>query len=180
MAKWGAIYWNFFHIITILYPKIPSEKHIQQAQIFLSKIGDVIPCNLCRTHYKAIYSKMPQNINHLKSKENFLAWFIYFHNIVNENLKKKVFSTGEAMDHIERLKERPIINFFITTAMHIKHLIPENIKTIPYGTKTSITKFISSTIFLLGLKSPTTIDFNNRLEYVKLIREIGKINGYKK
>jgi hypothetical protein len=76
---WGPALWFSIHSIAYAYnPQIDKENYFD----FFSNLGNILPCEECRIHYK-------QNLNRqelviaLESQENLFRWAYDLHNKVN-------------------------------------------------------------------------------------------------
>ena len=86
---WGPAVWHFLHIISLNYKVEPTEEEKDQYSAFLLSLGDVLPCRVCREHYR-------ENLEHAKFKRSVMknrhtfSKFIYrLHKVVNERHHKK-------------------------------------------------------------------------------------------
>ncbi len=99
---WGPIFWNTIHIATLGYPPNPTEEDKVGMTKFFESLTTVIPCPICREHYKSHLQEMPiQNV--LDSRGNLIKWGWDLHNRVNEMLGKRKYSMDEFIDHIKQL-----------------------------------------------------------------------------
>jgi hypothetical protein len=88
-AIWGAHLWYVLHIITMTYPKEPSEYTKRAYHDFFNNLKDVLPCDICKKHYSKFIKEFPIT-PHLDSRENVVKWLIQIHNFVNLELGKPV------------------------------------------------------------------------------------------
>ena len=58
-------------------------------------IGDVLPCNDCRKHYKEMIKDNPPV---LVDRNSIFKWTVDIHNKVNTRLNKKIITLKEAYD----------------------------------------------------------------------------------
>ena len=49
---WGPHAWFFIENIAFSYPKNPTNYHKQIFKKFFSTVGEIIPCQSCRLHFK--------------------------------------------------------------------------------------------------------------------------------
>ena len=51
---WGPRLWYVLHLITFNYPENPSFIDKQHYETFFLSLQNVLPCSICREHYKKI------------------------------------------------------------------------------------------------------------------------------
>lgn len=170
---WGAKYWNFFHLITTLYPNKPSIKDKIAAITFLNTIDKVLPCNECAKHFRSNIKKY-RTKNDLASKKNFIKWFIDFHNHVNKMLKKKISSYNESIKLIKKINKNVIKHLEIILGF-VTYILPSKGK-IEITRIRGIQKFIKSIIQLgkIKIKGNLNIKFNDKKSYIKMYRQFIK------
>ncbi len=76
----------FLHTITINYPENPSKEEKEIYRKFFNLLGDVLPCEKCKAHYKENIKEYPIN---LESREEITKWLFDIHNIVNNKNNKE-------------------------------------------------------------------------------------------
>lgn len=86
---WGPPAWTFLHTITLNYPENPTEEDKKVYGDFFKSLEDILPCSVCRKHYKKNIKENPIN---LESNEGLTKWLVDIHNKVNEYNGKKLFS----------------------------------------------------------------------------------------
>ncbi len=101
-SVWGPIFWNTIHIATLGYPGNPSEEDKIGMTKFFESLTTVIPCPICREHYKTHLQEMPIQAV-LDSRGNLIKWGWELHNRVNEMLDKRKYTMDEFVDHIKKL-----------------------------------------------------------------------------
>jgi hypothetical protein len=101
-TTWGPIFWNTIHIVTLGYPIQPTEEDKVGARKFFESLTTVIPCPICREHYKIHLKEMPID-DVLESRTKLITWGWELHNRVNEMLGKRSYSMNEFVDHIQSL-----------------------------------------------------------------------------
>lgn len=94
---WGPKLWFALHTITFVYPKNPTINDKKYYYDFFDNLKNVIPCDLCKQHYKQHLQNNPI-MPHLNSQDSLIKWLIHLHNEVNISLGKKVYSYNEVMD----------------------------------------------------------------------------------
>ena len=107
---WGPHMWFVLHTITFNYPIDPNQEMIKYHNDFLYSLQYVLPCNVCRKHYKRHLKENPPN-EALKSRDNFIKWMIDLHNDVNgETGKKNTYTYQEIISRYEKVYNMKIIN----------------------------------------------------------------------
>ena len=60
---WGPPGWTFLHTITLNYPEKPTINEKEKYGDFFSLLGEVLPCERCKKHYKKNTEELPINLN---------------------------------------------------------------------------------------------------------------------
>ena len=94
---WGPHAWMFLHSITLEYPDKPTEQEINDMYIFLTSLGNILPCKKCKYNFKSHLKKYPISNDTLKNKKNLTKWLIDIHNCVNKMQNKKTLDYDEAI-----------------------------------------------------------------------------------
>tara|TARA_B100000767_G_scaffold268195_1_gene288064 strand:+ start:424 stop:819 length:396 start_codon:yes stop_codon:yes gene_type:complete len=89
---WGSHAWLFLHTITLNYPENPTKFDKEHYKNFFENLSHVIPCDVCRSHYKQNIRKHPIQ---LESKESLAKWLHNIHNLVNVKNNKDEFEYEE-------------------------------------------------------------------------------------
>ena len=89
---WGSHAWIFLHTITLNYPDEPTKFDKENYKKFFENLSHVIPCEVCKSHYKQNIKKYPIQ---LESKETLTRWLHKIHNIVNVKKGIEEFSYDE-------------------------------------------------------------------------------------
>ena len=89
---WGSHAWIFLHTITLNYPDEPTKFDKENYKNFFENLSHVIPCEVCKNHYKQNIKKYPIQ---LESKETLTRWLHKIHNIVNIKNGVEEFSYDE-------------------------------------------------------------------------------------
>ena len=58
-SVWGPFFWHTMHIVSLGYPKNPTYNDKKCAKEFYESLTFLIPCSICREHYKEHISKNP-------------------------------------------------------------------------------------------------------------------------
>jgi len=92
--NWGSQMWTMMHTYSYLYPDNPTENNKNEAIFFYDSIEDFIKCGICKENAKE-FSK--NNIITVDTKDELIEWVLKFHNTVNKELGKEVW-TREQLD----------------------------------------------------------------------------------
>jgi hypothetical protein len=89
---WGPIAWNILHSFSLNNNyKIPENKK-KNYYLFYTSFAYILPCMKCSEHYgEIIHNKYPMIENKI-NKIYLKKWVYSCHNIVNQLLKKPIFS----------------------------------------------------------------------------------------
>jgi hypothetical protein len=104
-SVWGPFFWHTIHIVAIGYPKKPTYIDKKCAKEFYESLAYLIPCSICRTHYKEHITANPLT-PFLDSRTDLIKWTIDIHNSVNKMLGKPEWSMEEVMAYYERIGNR--------------------------------------------------------------------------
>ena len=88
LEVWGPRMWNTMHTFSYTYEPDSDERKKGAIQ-FYESIEYMIPCETCRTQYRAYVRKNPVRVD---SKEELITWVIEAHNEVNNRSKKKTWT----------------------------------------------------------------------------------------
>ncbi len=99
---WGPFFWHTIHITAIGYPKDPSYGHKHAAKEFFESLQFLIPCQVCREHYKKNLQLLPVG-PHLDRREDLFRWTVNLHNDVNKVLGKPILTENEVLRFYVRL-----------------------------------------------------------------------------
>lgn len=100
---WGPIFWNTIHIVALGYSPTPTEEEKRAAKQFYESLQYLIPCPICRVHYKANLAEMPVDPA-LGNRSDLIEWTWRMHNKVNVQLDKPEITLDQFLDHISSLK----------------------------------------------------------------------------
>jgi hypothetical protein len=102
---WGPFFWHTIHIVALGYPKSPTYIDKKCAKEFYESLAFLIPCSICREHYKKHLENNPLT-PYLDSRGDLLKWTIDIHNSVNKMLGKPEWTQEEVIIYYERLGSR--------------------------------------------------------------------------
>jgi len=122
---WGPIFWYTIHIVALGYPKDPSYADKKAAKEFFESLQFLIPCEVCRNHYKENLKKFPIT-PHLDRRDDLFKYTVMLHNEVNKLLNKPTMTELEAIYHLRRLGARdqsPVINSEIFDEIDMRSMV---------------------------------------------------------
>ena len=99
---WGPYFWFTLHTVTLAYPENPNYITRRHYNDFFLTLQNVLPCNLCREHYKKHLQEYPISA-HLDSKESIVKWCFNLHNKVNQSLGKPNFGYEEFREKYRKI-----------------------------------------------------------------------------
>jgi hypothetical protein len=102
---WGPFFWHTIHIVALGYPKQPTYSDKKSAKEFYESFVFLIPCSVCREHYKEHLRNHPIT-PFLDSRMDLMKWTVQVHNQVNKMLGKPEWSIEEVISYYERLGRR--------------------------------------------------------------------------
>ena len=96
--EWGPVVWKILHIVTEQLGKntIPVMQNDEMTyyKAFQRKVYYILPCKLCRQHYKDYYKNI-RDVDYGKFKETSKIFFLNLHNDVNIRNSAKQFTFDE-------------------------------------------------------------------------------------
>ena len=101
---WGPHAWFFIDNVAFSYPKNPTRYHKELFKKFFITIGDIIPCQSCRYHFKQNFKKNPLTNKILSNRNQFIEWVFNFHNIVRKSQGKNERTFSEIMKYYDNPK----------------------------------------------------------------------------
>ena len=104
-SVWGPFFWHTIHIVALGYPKNPTYTDKKCAKEFYESLSFLIPCAICREHYKEHLVKNPL-VTFLDSRNDLIKWTVTIHNAVNKMLGKPEWSESDVITYYERLGRR--------------------------------------------------------------------------
>jgi hypothetical protein len=119
-TSWGPYVWYFFHTFA---EKMKEEFFINNKvkiiNLFTS-ILPLLPCPLCSTH--ALQNIKKFKLNNINNKKDYKKFIFEFHNLVNQQLTKKIFTEYELNDKYKKGNLKKIYNVFCYHMLKNYHL----------------------------------------------------------
>ena len=112
---WGPPFWFTLHTISLNYPENPTYVERQQHLLFFESLKKILPCSICRNHYKKFLQDQPIS-PYLDNKKSLKRWILDCHNNVNKLNNKKIWTMKEVdiyYDNIYNNKEKFKCSFVI-------------------------------------------------------------------
>jgi len=110
-AVWGPIFWKTMHIVTIGYPAFPSVEEQKAAVSFFESLQFMIPCPICKEHYKENLKTLPLTDDVVGNKQKLIRWLFDMHNTINKQLGKQEINWREFVYSIAFLATMPKFSF---------------------------------------------------------------------
>ena len=115
---WGPHAWFFLHSVTFAYPDHPNEIDKKNIIEFFNNLSSILPCSVCRDHYKENLIKYPVEFS-ANSRKDLVDWLINIHNTVNRHLGKDIKNNNEVINNFNNLYKQkytcPLTNKKIST-----------------------------------------------------------------
>jgi hypothetical protein len=102
---WGPIFWATFHLTSMAYPDKPTYTEKRAAKEFFNSMAHLLPCPVCREHFKEILTAMPVD-SWLDDRRSLTEWVWMLHNRVNARLGKAEITQAEFMERYKEMAER--------------------------------------------------------------------------
>lgn len=145
---WGPSLWFGLHSTTMAYPFYPDSDQKQKMRNFFLSLQDVLPCMLCREHYKEHLEKHPIDPA-LESRGDLVRWLVGVHNSVNKSLGKREWSFEEVIQHYEQIYGHPIMIYPGTTEISIPEVKPSSLSSLSSLSSSSYVFLGGVSIFLV-------------------------------
>jgi FAD-linked sulfhydryl oxidase len=94
---WGSSAWVFLHSVSNTFPDSPTSLEKKNYILFFYSLAEILPCKLCRSHYKEWLRLYPVD-KFVSSQKKMNHWVFLMHNYVNLRLKKKLMKNSESCD----------------------------------------------------------------------------------
>lgn len=102
---WGPFFWHTMHLSAMGYPKEPTYSEKRAAKEFFESLQYLIPCPVCKEHYKQHLANNPITPS-LDSRKDLFTWTVNVHNAVNKKLNKPEYTEQDAIEFYAKLGER--------------------------------------------------------------------------
>ena len=109
-SVWGPIFWTTMHIVTLGYSHFPTEDEQNAATNFFESLQYMIPCPICKEHYKQVLTKLPVK-DAVHSKQALIRWAFTIHNEVNKQLEKPECTWNDFILNMARLSTMGAFSF---------------------------------------------------------------------
>ncbi len=127
---WGPAGWRFLHSITFNYPHRPNLKDMNNAIIFFTSVGEMLPCVKCLEHYRENLKKYPIS-EAVYSRDALVNWLITIHNEVNRQLGKPIIDNQDVIHRYQKFQgylndkitTRPMFSTGVSIAIIIGFII---------------------------------------------------------
>lgn len=173
--KWGPDFWILFHLISIKYPTNPDPIDKYKICNFIQSIPDTLPCSKCSSHFKKNLDMFPLKDEDISCKNKFVTWFVDFHNIVNEFLKKKTVTKVEAQKNIDYLLTLDYMTYLKKVLYHIEVELNNRKHKYSINQYKQISNFIDSAIYFSNKKFDNLdLNITHVGKIKKLIKDISK------
>ena len=109
-SVWGPILWMTMHIVTLGYSDVPTEQEKKAAIEFFESLVYMIPCPICKEHYKMNIEKFPVDAA-VGSRNDLANWVFMIHNTVNEQLGKPKITMQQFIKNLTLLSNQAKTTF---------------------------------------------------------------------
>lgn len=138
---WGPHFWFVLHSFAIAYPIKPTETSKKKAYDFVHSFAWGIPDSNSARNFHRILEAYPV-APYLDSRESFMKWCHFIHNIVNRSIGK------QTIDYIDSLK---LYHQNYETPSTVSQLYKKNREKIIYGFTLGI---LGTGLYLLYKQEP--------------------------
>lgn len=94
---WGPHYWFVLFSIALCYPNNPNNTAKKKFYNFIQNIPIFIPHDETSKSFAHYLDKYPVT-PYLDSKDHFIRWVHFIHNIINKSLGKQTITLEDALD----------------------------------------------------------------------------------
>ena len=106
-AVWGPIFWSTMHIVSLGYSRTPTEDEKRAATQFYESLAYVIPCPICKEHYRHFLKEIPPTVDH---RDALIQWVFTIHNKVNEQLGYPVITFEQYIQKMRNLSAQNTVS----------------------------------------------------------------------
>lgn len=105
---WGPPAWEFMHYCALAYPSRPTMDQKNKYLTFFTLLGDVLPCDTCKSNFKTHLQQYPLE-NYLANNKTLFAWTMLVRNEIRRaNGVSKMLSHQEVYDKlVNKCKSSP-------------------------------------------------------------------------
>jgi hypothetical protein len=96
---WGPSMWFILHSVCFTYPFNPSLDDKKSYYNFFKSLGHVLPCSVCRKHFKRNFAEHPIQLN---SRLDLCKWIVLVHNEINSRCGKPSMNLNEVVELYEK------------------------------------------------------------------------------
>lgn len=104
-SVWGPIVWSSMHIASLGYSNTPNDDEKRAAIEFYQALVYMIPCPICRQHYKRFLDTYPVK-DAVGNRNDLIHWVFRIHNKVNVQLGKPEFSLEQYIHAMTELSKK--------------------------------------------------------------------------
>ena len=105
-AIWGPYFWTTMHIVSLGVSRQPTAEEQAGIRAFYESLAIVIPCPICREHYKEALTSTPIQTS---SRDAVVEWVYDIHNVVNTTLGKPQLSWEGFIKTMRELPKRGVV-----------------------------------------------------------------------
>lgn len=93
---WGPALWKVIHLAPLIIDSTETELKTHSYKALMSCLQIVLPCPICRVHFR---KNLPKIIidDYIHSPRGLFLWSVAMHNEVNASLDKKIYTVDEAL-----------------------------------------------------------------------------------
>jgi hypothetical protein len=96
-SVFGPPLWFSLHNASAYYPETASPAHAERMKNIIVGLPVLLPCETCKEHATAYIENNKHRLSEIcKTKKDLFAFFVDFHNYVNQRLGKKILKYDEA------------------------------------------------------------------------------------
>jgi hypothetical protein len=103
---WGPPVWNFFHVLTYKIKEENFSNIFPTLFEYIRLICKNLPCPDCSMHATQFLNRV--NPSGIKTKQDFINLFFFFHNAVNKRKQKPLFN----YENLSQYENQNVISAF--------------------------------------------------------------------
>ena len=93
---WGPALWKVIHLAPLIIDNTETEFKTHAYKALVSCLQIVLPCPVCRIHFRKNLPKIMID-DYIHNPRSLFLWSVAMHNEVNSSLNKKVYTVEEAL-----------------------------------------------------------------------------------